>query len=235
MRNNTEYVNTLSTCHPTWDGSNWNVYLYDVTQSQLTQGWWIKIFANFTSASLAYTSYVRAENNDVVEYQNSYSISLSGYDSTRSIPAKLSWLDNRYVIFFHELQYRYIEAVAGQKTPYLRFRFRAIISSHTGTYDRLRIYLPDDLAQQPFTPVNSHSNMVAQFLPALSGGDRDFSVGWASEAYVLTASSRYYIEVDIRYGGLYSGRDYLLQLSEVNTATSSFYMPTTPSRTKIDW
>ena len=108
MRNNTQYVNTLSTCHPPWDGSNWNVYLYDVTQSQLTQGWWIKIFANFTSASLAYTSYVRAENNDVVEYQNSYSISLPGYDSTRSIPSKLSWLDNRYVIFFHELQYRYI-------------------------------------------------------------------------------------------------------------------------------
>ena len=54
------YVNTLSTCQPTYDGSNWNIYLYDVTNSDLTSGWWVKIFANFTSASLAYTSYIRA-------------------------------------------------------------------------------------------------------------------------------------------------------------------------------
>ena len=108
MRNDSQYVNTLSTCHPSYDGSYWSVYLYDVTNSQLTTGWWVQVFANFTSATLAYTSYVKAETNDVVEFQNSYTVSLSGYNSSRSIPSKLSWLDNRYVLFFHELQYKYI-------------------------------------------------------------------------------------------------------------------------------
>lgn len=95
------FVNTMSTCQPHYDGSNWNVYLYDVTQSQLTADWWVQVVANFTSASLAYTSYVKSETNNVVEYQNSYSVSLSAYNSSRSIPSKLSWLDNRYVLFFH--------------------------------------------------------------------------------------------------------------------------------------
>lgn len=60
MRNSSQWVNTLSTCQPTFDGSNWNVYLYDVTNGQLTTGWNIQVFANITSASLAYTSYVKA-------------------------------------------------------------------------------------------------------------------------------------------------------------------------------
>lgn len=39
----------------------------------------------------------------------------------------------------------------------------------------------------------------------------------------------------MRYGGMLSGRDYLLQISEYNTATSSFYCPTAPDRQLIDW
>ncbi len=37
----------------------------------------------------------------------------------------------------------------------------------------------------------------------------------------------------MRYGGLTSGYDYLFQLSEYNTATSSFYMPTAPGRREV--
>lgn len=101
LRNNSQYVNTLSTCQPNWDGTNWNVFLYDVTGSQLANDWWVQVFANFTTSSLGYTSYVRAENNDVVEYQNSYTVSLPNFNTSRSVPSKLSWLDNRYVLFFH--------------------------------------------------------------------------------------------------------------------------------------
>ena len=133
------------------------------------------------------------------------------------------------------MQYKYLEAITGQQTPYLRFRFRSIIGSYTGSYDYLRIYLPDNLAQEPFSPVNNHNDLVCQFLPATSSGDRDFSVGFSSRGTVKTASSAYYIEIDIRHGGINSGVDYFLQISEKNTATSSFYMPTTPMRTKIDW
>ena len=37
----------------------------------------------------------------------------------------------------------------------------------------------------------------------------------------------------MRYGGLIAGYDYLFQLSEYNTATSSFYMPTVPGRREV--
>ena len=187
------YVNTLSTCQPNWDGSYWNVYLYDVTQAELSTGWWVQIVANFTSSSLAYTSFVKAETNDVVEFQNSYTTTLSGYNTSRAIPPKLSWLDNRYVRYFHEMQYKYLQAVSGQKTPYLRFRFRAAVSSHTSQNDYLRVYLEDNLGTEPFSPVNNQSNLVAQFMPALGPGDRDFGVGFSSRGTIKTSSSAYYI------------------------------------------
>ena len=182
MRNNSMYVNTLSTCQPNWDGLNWNVYLYDVTQAQLSTGWWVQIIANFTSSSLAYTSYVKAETNDVVEFQNSYTTTLTGYNTSRSIPPKLSWLDNRYVLYFHELQYKYLEAVSGQTTPYMKFRFRSPTTSHTSYTDYMRVILEDWLGYQAFTPINNSSNLVAQFLPALGPGDSDFGVGFSARA-----------------------------------------------------
>lgn len=37
----------------------------------------------------------------------------------------------------------------------------------------------------------------------------------------------------MRYGGLIAGGDYLFQLSEYNTATSSFYLPTAPGRREV--
>jgi hypothetical protein len=101
MRNNSQYVNTLSTCQPNWDGTYWSVYLYDVDNSQLSVDWWVQIMANFSSTALAYTSYVMADTNNVVEYQSAYTVSLGAYNSSRSVPSKLSWLDNRYVLFYH--------------------------------------------------------------------------------------------------------------------------------------
>lgn len=45
----------------------------------------------------------------------------------------------------------------------------------------LHIFLPDNVAQRPYTPVNDFKNLVVQFLPALSS-DRDFSVGTFADA-----------------------------------------------------
>lgn len=39
----------------------------------------------------------------------------------------------------------------------------------------------------------------------------------------------------MRYGGLAASSDYLIQLSEYNTATSSFYMPTSPGRQQLSF
>jgi hypothetical protein len=72
-----------------------------VSSSQLNYGWWVQILCTISSASLSYTSYVQASSNLVVEYTNSYSITLSGYNSSRSIPTSISWLDNRYVLYFY--------------------------------------------------------------------------------------------------------------------------------------
>lgn len=66
MRNDSTWVNTMTTCQPKHDGTNWNVYLYDVANSQLNKGWWVQILANYTSASLSYTSYVMCPANSVV-------------------------------------------------------------------------------------------------------------------------------------------------------------------------
>ena len=77
------------------------MYLYDVANSELSTGWWVQMVANYSSATLAYTSYVRCKANDVVEYQNSYTLTIGSYDATRQIPSVLTWLDNRYVLFYH--------------------------------------------------------------------------------------------------------------------------------------
>lgn len=65
--------------------------------------------------------------------------------------------------------------MSGQTTPYIKFRFTATITS-TASGDILRIYLPSNAAQQAYSPVTSGSNLICQFLPAVSY-DRDFSVG----------------------------------------------------------
>jgi len=68
MLNTTQYVNTKQTCQPYYDGTYWYVKLYDIVSSQLNSGWWVQVMANFTSATLSYTSQVMASNNLVVEY-----------------------------------------------------------------------------------------------------------------------------------------------------------------------
>lgn len=107
MRNNTQYINTNQVCQPYYDGTNWNVKLYDVANSQLTTGWWVQVFATFNSATLTYTSTVMASNNLVVEYSSTYTITMSGYNSSRSVPTTLAWLNNKYVANFHETQYKF--------------------------------------------------------------------------------------------------------------------------------
>jgi hypothetical protein len=82
--------------------------------------------------------------------------------------------------------------------------------------DVFYIYLPDNAAQRPYTPVNNFNNLVVQFLPALSS-DRDFSVGTFADAQLLTSpccsNYHYYYSIQMRYGGLVAGADYLMQIS----------------------
>lgn len=233
MRNNSQYVNTAQVCQPFFDGTYWVVKLFDVVNSQLSTGWWIQVFASFNSASLTYISSVKASNNLVTEYQSTYTIPLVGYNSSRSIPTKLSWLNNKYVANFYEVQYRYLEAVTGQTTQYIKFRFNQVQVCSSSS-DILYIYLTGSSAGTPFTPVTSGSNVIAQFLPALNSGDRDFSIGYFAEC-TLGNSGGYYYSCNLRVGGLTPFADYLVQLSEYNTATSSFYMPTTPGRYQIQF
>lgn len=101
MRNTSLYINPTQVCYSYTDGTYWYVQLYDVANSQVTTGWWIQIFATFNSATLAYTSYVMASNNNIVEFQSSYTNTMPGYNSSRSIPTKLSWLNNKYVANFY--------------------------------------------------------------------------------------------------------------------------------------
>jgi hypothetical protein len=182
MTNTSQYINTKQICQHTYDGTYWNIKLYDVVSSQLGTGWWVQIMANFTSATLSYTSQVIA-SNEVVEYQNTYTVTLPAYNSSRSIPTVLSWLDNRYVLFYHEVQHRFLDAIASQRTPYLRFRFTLPVTS-TIYSDVFYIYLSDNTAARPFIPVNNRNNLVVQFLPALSS-DRDFSVGTFADAQLI--------------------------------------------------
>lgn len=142
-------------------------------------------------------------------------MSLSAYNSSRTIPPKLTWTDNRYVLFYHELQYRYLEGVAGQTTPYLRFRYTQVIyASATDREDRLVIYLPDNTANRPFTPVNNNNDLVVQFLQAMGPGDRDFSVGLSGTGYLRNDGSKYYYEIYLwGTGGLTRWRDYMVQIS----------------------
>jgi hypothetical protein len=116
----------------------------------------------------------------------------------------------------------------------LRFRFTASVSS-TSYSDVLYITLPSNGAQQPFTPVNNNNDLIVQFLPALGPGDRDFSVGFFSDAILTTSGSQFQYQIQMRYGGLVGGRDYMLQISEYNTVNSKIYMSTSPNRQLVTW
>lgn len=65
-------------------------------------------------------------------------------------------------------------------------------------------------------------------------GDRDFSIGTFAECTLDTSSTYFYL-CSMRYAGLTASADYLIQLSEYNTATSSFNMPTSPGRQQISF
>jgi hypothetical protein len=199
-----------------------------VDNSQLTTGWWVQVFATFNSATLSYIWSVTSTKTSVIEYQFTYTTTLSGYNAARSIPTKLSWLNNKYVANFYETQYKFLQAVATQSTQYIKFRFNSPVTS-TQSNDLYYIYLATSNAGQAFTPKTSGSNVIAQFLPSMAPGDSDFSVGSYAECTLGNNGAYYYI-CYMRYGGLLANNDYLVQLSEYNTATSSFNMPTSPGR-----
>jgi hypothetical protein len=175
LRNNTQYVNPTSTCHNVFDGTYWNIYIYDVTNSQLSTGWWIQVFATYSSASLSYTSYIRSTANNVIEYQQTYPISIGAYNSSRLLPTVLTFTNNKYTKYFFEIQYRFLQAVTSQSTQYLKFRLTSPMTN-SGSSDKIQIWLPDNTAGRPFTPKTSGNNMICQFLPAMSA-DQDFTVG----------------------------------------------------------
>ena len=124
--------------------------------------------------------------------------------------------------------------MTGQSTQYIKFRWSPPISS-TIYSDIFEIYLPSNAAGQPFTPKTSGSNVIGQFLPSMGAGDWDFSVGFFAECTLNNQGSYYYYSCNLRYGSLTGGNDYLVQLSEFNTATSSFYMPTAPGRQQLSF
>jgi hypothetical protein len=95
------------------------------------------------------------------------------------------------------------------------------------------IYLNDLVSQRAFTPVTNTTQLIAQFLPTLGPGDSDFSVGVFAQGSLLSTGSQYYYQLQFYSGGLVGGNDYLLQISEYNTVTTSFYMATTPNRDKV--
>jgi hypothetical protein len=115
------------------------------------------------------------------------------------------------VLYFNELQYRFLDAVAGQTTPYLRFRFTAPTASCYTCNDTISLVISSSNGQ-PYKPKTSTTNIVVQFLPALSS-DRDFSVGVSADATLIWSGSWLYYAIYMRGGGLVANVDYLLQIS----------------------
>ena len=231
VRNTSQYINPKSTCQSYYDGSDWHIVIYHVTESQVDADWWIQILATFSSSSISYTSRLKA-SNDVVEYESSYTVPITGYyNSSYSTPTTLSWLNRKYVKNFYENQYRFLEAVSSQTTPYVRFRF-TVPSGHDGVNDKIRLYLHQTSA---LSSRNSNSQLIGQLLPAVSA-ERDFSVGYYMRCSKLTdGSSNHYYECIGPEGGYITGNDYLLQISEPNVVTTSFNGPTSPGRHSIDF
>jgi hypothetical protein len=91
---------------------------------------------------------------------------MAGYNSARTIPTTLSWMNRKYVKGYYENQFRLIEATTNQKTPYFKFRFITPVSIDGSTNDYIRIFLPGSSAGQPFSPVNTDTNLQCQLLPA---------------------------------------------------------------------
>lgn len=101
-----------------------------------------------------------------------------GYNSARTIPTKISLLYNKYIANFHEIQYKYLEAVTGQTTKYLKFRMVGPRTSSNGE-DTLMISLPSNSGSQAFIPPSGTSTqLIGQLLPVYGlNTDNDYSVG----------------------------------------------------------
>ena len=85
------------------------------------------------------------------------------YSSSNTKPTKLSWLNRKYIKNYFENQWRYLDAKAGQTTPYLRIRLTTDVG-YDGSYDSTDLYLRSATI---FTPdVTNH--ILVQLLPAVS-------------------------------------------------------------------
>ena len=178
----------------------------------------------FSATSVQYTSRLKAANS-VVEYQASYTVPISTYYSTsKSIPTTLSWLNRRYVKNFYENQWRFLEAVAGQTTPYFRIRLTSE-NSFDGSGDWIRVHVRNSPA---FATRTSTSNLICQLLPAVSA-EKDFAIGYYAECSRTTSGSGHYYHLTGPVGGWTAGKDYLLQISEPNVVTTSFNAHVSPS------
>lgn len=85
----------------------------------------------------------------------------------------MSWLNRKYVYGFYEIQTRYLEAVAGQTTPYFKMRM-TITNSYDGANDYFDVYVNSNSV---FVSQTSTTNLICQLLPAVSA-ERDFSIGY---------------------------------------------------------
>ena len=224
VRNSTQYVNPKSTCQTYKSGSNWHVVIYYITESQLNTYWWLQVVAQFNALTIGYTSRLKARNN-VVEYEATYpSVSISNYYSASNAkPTTLSWLNRKYVKNFYENQWRYLEAVSGQTTPYLRMRLRVDQGYDGDDSDYTILYLKSSTV---FVP--SDTNHIKVFLLPAVSAERDFGIGYYAKGRKVADGSYYRIDFQFR-GGWTSNMDYLLQIQEsdiVATSMSSFTAPT---------
>lgn len=167
VRNTPNYVNTMSTCHTKWSGTNWQIQIYGITDSLVDVGWTIRAYLNLTSASLGYTSTVYAKSG-VIEYQNSFSpvTTASYYSATRTIPSVLGWSGAKYFAGYYENQIKYLEAVASQATSRLKYRFSTPRTISTG--DVVTIDLISDTSSDPFNNKNTNNPMICTFLPVIA-------------------------------------------------------------------
>jgi hypothetical protein len=203
------YVNPMGTCQTLYTGTNWQIQIYGVTDSQVDVGWIIRVALKLSSSSLQYTSSVYAKNG-VAEYVNSFSPTtiVPYFSVTRTIPTILSWSGAKYFSDYYENQIKYLEAVASQTTSRLKFRFstpRAV-----GNSDAIRIVLIDTTQTNPFNNQNTNNPMICTFMPVIAANYEEFSVGSYGECHKDTTTSPYQYYINAPYGGL--NGEYLLQI-----------------------
>lgn len=81
--------------------------------------------------------------------------------------------------------------------------------------DTLQIYLPSNSGTQAFIPPsNTYTYLTCQFLPVFGlNTDNDYSVGMYARGEIQNSGGIFKYLIHLRYGGLISGQNYLLQIN----------------------